>query len=153
MLSRVEGFQPGLDGRRDPFDQHPDLARSTLLFIYLTGRGQFSYLIEGMTEHEIIREAERTIPMGYTQIWVLQWASAVRPEYGREASAEERQATGELRQDRPREDHSYVLLGENARNFGWTGGVEAATRAARAIAAKERVRVAIGLLKNDVTWH
>jgi hypothetical protein len=51
------------------------------------------------------------------------------------------------------EGHSYVLIGENARCFGWTDKLNVAIGAARLLAAEEQVRVVIGLLKGDVTWH
>lgn len=152
-MSFVQGFRLGLDARRNPFDAHWDIAGRGHLFIYLTGRGELSYLFPDAPESDIIGEVERCIPMGYTQIWILRWMVSVRPEPGKKTKPFDRRAAQDLAQAGIREGRSYVLIGENSRCFGHTEKLHCATGAAGVLAAENSVRIAIGLLKANVTWH
>ena len=152
-MSFVQGFRFGLEARLNPFDVHEDLAGRKHLFLYVTGRGELSYLFPDAPESDIIGEAERCIPMGYTQIWILEWVVSVRPEPGKKTKSHQRRAAQELAQGGIREGHSYVLIGEHSRCFGHTEKLHAAKGAAEALAAENSVRIAIGLLKANMTWH
>jgi hypothetical protein len=96
MRHRIQHFRLGLEQRRDPFDQNQDLAGQKHLFLYLTGRGEFSYLFPETMEKEIINEAEQTIPVGYTQLWILEWITAIRPESGEKVKPSQRRAAQHL---------------------------------------------------------
>lgn len=152
-MSFIQGFRLGLDARRSPFDEHRDISGRKHLFLYLTGRGELSDLFPVAPESDIIDEAERCIPMGYTQIWILQWVASVRPEPEKTTKPFQRRAAQELAQTGIREGHSYVLIGEHSRCFGHTEKLHAARRAAEALAAENSVRIAIGLPKANLTWH
>jgi hypothetical protein len=134
MFRRIPGFRFGLDNRRSPFDQHADIVAQHYLFIYLTGRGEYSYLFPHTTESDIIDAAEQSIPMGYTQIWILEWINAIRPESVKKTKPFQRRAAQNLRRDRVQEGHSYVLIGENAQCFGCTDTLQAALGASKSIA-------------------
>jgi hypothetical protein len=43
MVRRILGVPLGLDHLRSPFDPHPDLVGQHYVFLYLTGRGEYSY--------------------------------------------------------------------------------------------------------------
>ncbi|HEV8614086.1 MAG TPA: hypothetical protein VGU22_01200 [Methylomirabilota bacterium] len=153
MFHRVPGFRLGVDAARDPFDPQPDLEGQHHVFIYLTGRGMVSYLFARATEGEIVAEAERTIPMGSTQIWVLRWLRAIQRQPRARVRPSQRRAAARLRPDGFQEGRSYLLIGENARCFGGADTPASATDAARALADAEGVRIAIGLLTANITWH
>jgi hypothetical protein len=110
-----------------------------------------------MAEDDIIAEAEHTIPMGYTQLWILEWVMSVRPRAGKlkrkKVKPSQRRAAENLRQDGLQERNSYVLLGKNGRCFGWSDNPHSAVGAAKLIAEEGMVRVAIGLLQANITWH
>ncbi len=78
MFRAIPGFRLGLEHRRNPFDQHPDIVGQHYLFVYVTGRGEYSYVFPPTTENDIIDAAEHAIPMGYTQRWILEWVNAMR---------------------------------------------------------------------------
>jgi len=77
----IQKFKLGRDESKDPFEKHDTTAQS-LMFIYLTGRGEYSYLFEAASVNEVIEEAGATIPMGYTQLWIIQWLKSVHPMSG-----------------------------------------------------------------------
>ena len=153
MFRRIQGFRFGLEQARNPFDPHPELSGQHDLFLYLTGRGEYSYVFPPMAESDIIEAAAQSIPMGYTQIWILEWINAVRPEPRKKIKPFQRRATHHLRPERFQEGHSYILLGENARCFGGAETLPAALGASKVIAVESAVRIAIGLLKATVMWH
>jgi hypothetical protein len=153
MFRRIPGLQLGLEHCRSPFDPHPDLVGQHYLFIYLTGRGEYIYLFPLMPEHDILDAAAQAIPMGYTQIWILEWVNAVRLELGKKLKPSQRRAAYMLRQDQIQERRSYVLIGEQGQCFGGTDKRQAALGAAKAIASERRIRIAVGLLTANVTWH
>ena len=152
MLRRVEGFPLGADARLDPFDAHPDLAGQGYMFIYLTGRGECSYLFPPIPRGNVVRVAEETVPMGYTQLWILQWEAALRPERRRAIRPAQRRAARAVAETRPGE-RSFVLLGERTGAVGAAETLRAATAAARVIAVEARAQIVVGLLVADVTWH
>ena len=131
-MSFVQGFRFGLEARLNPFDVHEDLAGRKHLFLYVTGRGELSYLFPDAPESDIIGEAERCIPMGYTQIWILEWVVSVRPEPGKKnevPSAARRAGTGAGRNPRGAfvraHRRAFALLrphGKAARRQGSGGG-------------------------------
>jgi len=153
MFRRIQGLRLGLEQRRNPFEQHPDIVGQHYLFLYLTGRGEYSYVFPQTTESHIIEAAAQSIPMGYTQLWILEWVRAIRPELGQKIKPSQRRAAQHLRQDRVQEGYSYVLIGENAQCFGGTEKLHTAIGASRSIAVERQVRIALGLLKANVTWH
>ena len=157
MFYLVRDFSLGLEWRKDPFDPNDDISSRAFLFIYLTGRGEYSYLFPEMAEDDIIIEADRTIPTGYTQIWILEWIRAVRPQSGKikreKVKPFQRRAVENLRQSGAQERQSYVLLGENGLCFGWSDKLHSAEGAAKLIAEEKKLRVVIGLLRADITWH
>jgi len=149
----LEKFRLGQDRRCDPFEPHEDLAGQLQLFVYVTSRGGFSYLFPDCNDNEVIDAAESSIPVGYTQIWILEWITALRPKPAREVKASERRAAGDLKLHGAREGRSYILIAENGRCFGIADTLHRARAAAVAIGTQERVRIAVGRLKADVTWH
>jgi hypothetical protein len=112
-----------------------------------------SYLLPHTTERNIIDAAAHAILMGYTQIWILEWVNAMRPEPGKKLTPSQRRAAQHLRQDSVQEGHSYVLIGENGQCFGWTEKWHAALEASKLLAVESTGRITIGLLKANVTWH
>lgn len=157
MFYRVQDFSLGLEWRKDPFDPNDDISGRTFLFIYVTGRGEYSYLFPDMADNDIIVEANHTIPMGYTQIWILEWVMSVRPQAGKikrkKAQPFQRRAVESLRQGGAQERRSYVLLGEEGLCFGWSDKLHSAEGAAKLIAEEKKLRVVIGLLRANITWH
>ncbi len=153
MFRRIQGFRLGLEQRRDPFDQHQDITGQNYLFLYLTGRGEYSYLFPNATENSVIDEAERSIPMGYTQIWILEWINSIRPNPGKKIRPFQRRAAQDLRPGGVQEGRSYVLIAENGQCLGCTEKLHGAIGAAKLIAIEKQVRIAVGLLKANVTWH
>jgi hypothetical protein len=153
MFRRIPGFPLGLAPPRNPFDPPPDLVGQHYLFLYLTGRGEYSYVFPPTPEHDILDAAAHAIPMGSTQIWILEWVNAVRPELGKKLKPSQRRTVHTLRQDQMQEGHSYVLIGENGQCFGGTEKVSAALGASKAIASERTVRIAVGFLTANVTWH
>jgi len=157
MFYRVRDFSLGLKWRKDPFAPNDDISGQTFLFIYVTGRGEYSYLFPDMAEGDIITEANHTIPMGYTQIWILQWIMSVRPQSGKikrkKVKPFQRHAVEDLRQGGVQERQSYVLLGEDGLCLGWSDKLRSAEGAAKLIAEEKKVCVAIGLLRANITWH
>jgi hypothetical protein len=91
--------------------------------------------------------------MGSTQIWILEWVNAIRPELGKKLKSVQRRAVQTLRQDQVQEGVSYVLIGENGQRFGSTEKVSAALGASKAIAVERAVRIAVGFLTANVPWH
>lgn len=153
MFRRIQGFRLGLEAQRSPFDQEHDIVGQHYLFIYLTGRGEYSYLFPHTTESNVIDEAARSIPMGSTQIWILTWMTALRPEPGKKITPSQRRAAQNLKLDRVEEGSAYVLIGETGQCFGCTERLQAALGASRLIAVERSVRIAIGLLQANVPWH
>lgn len=153
MFRRIQGFRLGLEQASNPFDPHPELIGQHYLFLYLTGRGEYSYVFPPLAESDIIEAAAHSIPMGYTQIWILEWINAVRPEPRKKIKPFQRRATQHLKPERFQEGHSYVLIGENARCFGGAETLPAALGASKVLAVESAVRIVIGLLKANVTWH
>jgi hypothetical protein len=153
MFRPIQGFRLGLDHCRNPFDQHADIVGQHHLFIYLTGRGAYSYIFPPTAESDILDAAAHCIPMGYTQIWVLEWINAVRPTLGKPPRPSQRRAAQQLRLDRMQEGHTYVLIGENAQCFGGTERLPWALGASRWLAAERAMRIAVGLLTANITWH
>jgi hypothetical protein len=51
MVRRILGVPLGLDHLRSPFDPHPDLVGQHYVFLYLTGRGEYSYGIVKLMEN------------------------------------------------------------------------------------------------------
>lgn len=155
MFRLIPDFSFGLVERRNPFDRR-DGSEETLLFLYVTGRGEFSYLFEVMSEHVILSEAEKSIPRGYTQLWLLERILAVQPSSKTERQgirSSHRRAVEALRRDAVQAGLSYVLLAENGHNLGWSPRLPAAENAARAIVAGNHGRIVIALLRADITWH
>ncbi len=153
MYRRIQGLQLGLEERRSPFEPNPDIDGRRYLFLYLTGRGEYSYLFPPTTESHIMDAAAQSIPMGYTQIWILEWIRAVRPELGQKTTPSQRRAAQHLSQDGTRAGYSYVLIGESAQYLGGTENLHTAIEASRLLVLEKRVRIALGLLKASVTWH
>lgn len=147
MLSSIPEFTYGQEARRDPFA--PGAGEG--VFLHLTGRGQTSYLIAAEQEPGL-NAALDAIPMGYTQIWVIEWAGAAGPAEGT-LPAPVRRAAGRLCQDRPRQGESWVLIGERGGCLGWCRDRITALEAARAVSDEKKVRIAVGLLRLDITWH
>jgi hypothetical protein len=153
MFRRIQGFRLGLDHCRNPFEPHPEIVGQHYLFLYLTGRGEYSYLFPPTAEHVILDAASQSIPMGYTQLWILERITAMRPALGKNMKPSQRRAVHTLRQDRVQEGHSYVLIGEHGQYFGGTDKLSAALGASKAMAAERAVRIAVGFLTANVTWH
>jgi hypothetical protein len=92
--------------------------------------------------------------MGSTQLWILEWVNAVQPKLvKKKIKPFQRHAAHTLRQDQMQEGVSYVLIEENGQCFGGTEQTQAALGASKAIAVERVVRIAVGLLKANVTWH
>jgi hypothetical protein len=153
MFRHMQGLQLGLDHRRSPFDLHPEMVGQHYVLLYLTGRGEYSSLFPPMLEHDTLDAAAHAIPMGSTQLWILEWINAMRPEPGKKLKPFQRRAVHTLRQERVQEGHSYVLIGENGQGFGGTEKMQAALGASKAIAVERVVRIAVGFLAANVTWH
>jgi hypothetical protein len=153
MFRRIQGLQLGLEQCRNPFEPHPDLAGQHYLFLYLTGRGEYSYLFPQMTEGHIINAAAQAIPLGYTQIWILEWVRAMRPKPGQKIRPSQRRAVQHLSQASVQEGHSYVLIGEHGQCFGCTENLSTAIGASKLLNVARQVRIALGLLQMNVTWH
>lgn len=157
MFRPIKDFSLGLDGRKDPFEPNDDLADAVFLFIYMTGRGEYSYLFPDMSENDIVAEADRTIPMGYTQLLILEWIKSVRPRYqrnkGKKVRPSQRRAAEELSQGGAQEGQAFVLLTENGLCLGWSPKLQLAESAALAIAEERKSRIVIALLRANITWH
>jgi hypothetical protein len=106
-----------------------------------------------MTEGNIIDAAAQAIPLGYTQLWILEWMRAIRPELGQKITPSQRRAAQHLSQASVQEGHSYVLIGENGQCFGCTEKLPTAIGASRLLAVARQVRIALGSLQMNVTWH
>lgn len=152
MPEFIENFRFCQEANRDPFDENDDIKAENYQFLYLTGRGQCSRLFPETKGDIMVAEAERCIPMGYTQIWVIQWARSINPGATKIKSSQ-RRAAQNLRKDRIQEQRSWVLLGEDGVYLGWSDKLHSAVEAAGVISAEKRIRIAIGLLKADITWH
>src|SRR5687767_5887952 len=113
MFRRIPGFPLGLKHCRNPFDPHPDIMGQHYLFLYLTGRGEYSSVFPPTPEHDILDAAAHAIPMGSTQLWILEWITAMQPERGKKLKSVQRRAVQTLRQDQMQEGRSYVLIGEH----------------------------------------
>ncbi len=153
MFRRIQGLILGLDERRNPFDPQSDIANHGYLFLYVTGRGEYSYLFAPMEEEEILRAADEAVPMGYAQLMVLEWVQAFHPAPGVGIKPSERRAGQDLSLKAAREGRSYALIGENGEWFGCAEKLPTAMSAARSIAAEKRVRVALGLVKSSLAWR
>jgi hypothetical protein len=153
MFRRIPGFPRGLEQGRNPFDPHPAIVGQHYLFLYLTGRGEYSYVFPPMTEHDILNAAAQSIPMGSTQLWILEWVNAIQPELGKKMKPFQRRAAHTLLQDQMQEGRSYVLIGEHGQCFGGTEQMQTALGASKAIAVDRAVRIAVGFLIANVPWH
>ena len=153
MFRCIQGLQLGLEQGRNPFEPHPDLVGQHYLFLYLTGRGEYSYLFPQMSEDHIINAAAQAIPLGYTQVWILAWVRAMRPEPGQKIRPSQRRAVQHLSQASVQEGHSYVLIGEHGQCFGCTEKLSTAIGASKLLTVARQVRIALGLLQMNVTWH
>lgn len=153
MSCLIPDFPLGRAQKMSPFDAHEDIATQTCLFLYLTGRGQYSYLFADTPGLLAVNEAERTIPMGYTQLWVLSWTTSIQPMYRKKSKPSQRRAVQTVARNRTLEGRSYVLIGENGMHFGSTEKLHTAVAAARLLAVEKRIRIVIALLKANVTWH
>ncbi|MBI2428106.1 MAG: hypothetical protein HYV29_04805 [Ignavibacteriales bacterium] len=153
MASYIEHFSFGRDERLNPFSVNGDITSGSHQFIYLTGRGQCSYLFPRRSVEEIVREAEKTIPAGYTQLWILEWITSVLPSAERKIKSSQNRSKENLKSERVIADHSYILLGDDKGSLGWTDNVQAANDAAKALASEMNLRIAVALLKGDLTWH
>lgn len=121
------------------------------MFVYLTGRGEHSHLFPRIPVSDVVDEAAKTIPMGYTQLWVIGWLTAVGPSSrGRRTH---RRPAASLSHERVVGGASHLVLSEAGHYLGWSDTRGGAVRAARAIAHEQRVRLAVGLLVADVGWH
>jgi len=147
----IQKFKLGRDESKDPFEIHDTTAQS-LMFIYLTGRGEYSYLFEAASVNEVIEEAGATIPMGYTQLWIIQWLKSVHPMSG-DRKVRRARAGSPLRQERAIAGQSYLAIARDGRYWGWSESLERAASAAQKISNNQGIALAIGLLKADESWH
>ncbi len=147
----IQSFRLGRDEGKDPFDKR-DAATQSLMFVYLTGRGEYSYLFEAALVNEVIGEAGASIPMGYTELWVIQWLKSVHPISGGPRVRSVRGGSP-LRQERVTEGRSYLVIARDGRYWGWSGRLEQAATVAQKISSEHGIALAIGLLKANVTWH
>jgi hypothetical protein len=85
---------------QNPFDQHPDIDGQHYLSIYaLPVRESIAiyFHTRHTTEHTIIDHAAHSIPLGYTQLWILGWISAMRLEPETKIKPSQRRAAQNLR--------------------------------------------------------
>ena len=153
MQFLIPNFTLGMEQRLNPFNHGFDPENKTFMFIHLTGRGGFSYLFPEISEQAIVAEAERTIPMGYTQIWVLEWIKAVQPDFAKKTRPAQRRSVEKIGHGTVRENISFVLFGENGICFGSTDSIHTAREAAGFLAVEKKTRIVIGLLRVNISWH
>jgi hypothetical protein len=150
-VQRLDGFPLGDDARRDPFDA-PRLDGMPEWFVYVSGRGQGSWLFPAMDITHIEAAAAATVPMGYTDLWVLERLAVVPPP--RRVAPGDRRAAGKSRlAGSARRPDARVLLREDGRCLGWAPTPATALRAARGLAVAHQQRILIGRLIADLPWH
>lgn len=153
MQSSIPGFPLGLEEKRDPFAVAAAPVGAGLCFVYLTGRRTSSWLFPACPPEQILDEADQAIPMGYTQLWILEWRGAVASSLHKKAKPAAQRAVEALHQEAVQAGASWPLLGENGAYFGWAESAATALAAAQVLAARHRTRIAVGRLLADVAWH
>jgi hypothetical protein len=152
MLRRIESFGLGRDRRLDPFDERTGGPRERLWFAYLAGRGECSFLFTPASVDEVV-EAARSVPIGRTDLWVLERVAVTRPRRRTRARPADRRAAQTLDNGAPNAARPHVLIGERGQSFGTAAQARIALAAARALADEHDVRIVVARLVENVPWH
>jgi hypothetical protein len=158
----IDGFSCEVVPRQKPGEK-TGLCADGHRFIYRTGSGAWTYLLEPGTLPPLIEEAERRIPVGYSQLWVFEKKFCAAPT--REV-AKRGLRFDETRREYPRELERHLWPGklhvvlqdpEGARSGPGTltyhTELDEALAYAQAQANRLKIRTIVGLLLADVTWH
>lgn len=150
----IDEFPWGLEDRRSPFEGGLGfLPEAPQWFLFLTGRGTVSPLFMARPLDELMEVAQRTISMGYTQLWVLEWRGVVDLSPKAKVGAADRRAVQQLCSEQVVVGHSHCLLGERKGFLGHADTLDKARQAARVFSREHHTPVTIGLLRADVAWH
>ena len=162
MAIFIDGFTCEVMPKQNPGEK-TGTCNEGYRFIYMTGSGAWSHLLEPGPLDTLIGEAESKIPMGYNQLWVFEkkfcatWAlSDARP--GHRFKEERREYPREL------ERHLwpgqlYVVLQDPqwARKgpivLTYHTKIGEAVVYAQTQANQLKVQTIVGLMLADVTWH
>ena len=132
-------------------------------FIYMTGSGRFTRLLQPGSLDTLISEAETKIPVGYNQLWVFEKKFCATPD---ERPARTAQRFNEVRREYPGDlprhlwpgrlcvvlqDPEQASIGPVVRTYHTQ--LDEAVLYAQMQANQLRVRTLVGLMLADVTWH
>lgn len=161
--SGIEGFEAEVRPRRTPFARLRPADRG-LLFVYMTNRAvRWSYLLRGEPA-AILDQAQRLIPIGYSQLWLFEAIhGSGRPPGGAPSRAPEllrqRAAPPTTLARADWERRLYVVLCE-PRGSQPTSDVvsyhlerEEAITASQLYTGARRRRSVVGLMLADAYWH
>ena len=162
MAMFIDGFSCEVVPTQNPGEK-TGICNEGYRFIYMTGSGAWSHLLEPGTLDALIREAESKIPVGYNQLWVFEKKFCATPALG---NARPGHRFNEERWEYPRElgrhlwpGQLYVVLQDPV--WAKQGPIVLTyhTKPGEAVAyaqvqAKQlKVQTIVGLMLADVTWH
>ena len=81
MVTFIDGFSCEVVPKQNPGEK-TGICNEGYLFIYMTGSGAWSHLIEQGALDTLIGEAESKIQMGYNQLWVFEKKFCAAPARG-----------------------------------------------------------------------
>jgi len=162
MVTFIDGFSCEVVPKQNPGEK-TGICNEGYLFIYMTGSGAWSHLIEQGALDTLIGEAESKIQMGYNQLWVFEKKFCAAPARGDAGSGIH---FDEKRREYPQElgrhlwpGRLYVVLQdpEGAKRgpmvLTYHTKLGEAVTYAQAQANQLQVRTIVGLMLADETWH
>ena len=162
MALCIDGFSCEVVPKQHPGEK-TGLCKEGYRFIYMTGSGAWTRLLEPGSLDTLIGEAERKIPMGYNQLWVFEKKFCATPALG---DARPGHRFNEARREYPRElgrhlwpGQLYVVLQDP--EWAQQGPIALTyhTKLGEAIvyaqlqANQLKVRTLVGLMRADATGH
>lgn len=162
MAMFIDGFSCEVVPKQNPGEK-TGICNEGYRFIYMTGSGAWSHLLEPGTLDPLIGEAESKIPMGYNQLWVFEKKFCATPAPG---DARPGYRFNEKRREYPRELERHLWPGQLcvvlqdpvwARRgpivLTYHTKLSEAVVYAQAQANQLKVQTIVGLMLADVTWH
>ena len=162
MALFIDGLSCEVAPRQNP-GERTGICTEGYRFIYMTGSGAWSRLLEPGTVQALIGEAESRIPVGYNQLWIFEKKFCATPDPG---EARPCQRLDEERKQYPQElgrhlwpGQLYVILQDP--EWAQRGPIpltyhtqlDEAIVYAQLQADQLKVRTIVGLMLADVTWH
>ena len=160
MALFIDGFSCEVVPRQNP-GEVTGICAEGFRFIYMTGSGKFTRLLQPGSLDSLIGEADAKIPMGYNQLWVFEKKFCTTPAVARAAhrfNEARREYPGDLSRHLWPGQLCVVLQAPEQASIGpmvrtYHTNLGEAVLYAQIQANQLHVRTLVGLMLADVTWH